>query len=114
MSFTASPASRSALAVPPVEISSTPAAASVWAKVTRPVLSETESSARRIFSIDGVYNLRAGIGVNGQNRRTINPNHLKIGAPKKTTCQRGQLATVYSPDSGCRQLPPVAPQISQD
>ena len=41
-----SPASRNALAVPPVEINSTPAAASVWAKGAKPVLSETDSRAR--------------------------------------------------------------------
>jgi hypothetical protein len=51
MSFTASPASRRALAVPPVEINSTPAAARVRANSTRPVLSETESNARWIFAI---------------------------------------------------------------
>ena len=45
-SRTASPASASALAVPPVETSSTPRAASAWAKGTSPVLSETESRAR--------------------------------------------------------------------
>src|SRR5512139_1371564 len=48
-SITARPASRSALAVPPVESSSTPAPASARAKSTRPVLSETESRARWIF-----------------------------------------------------------------
>src|SRR5512139_2809797 len=48
-SITARPASRSALAVPPVESSSTPALASVRAKSTRPVLSDTESRARCIF-----------------------------------------------------------------
>src|SRR5512138_1106479 len=41
------PASASALCVPPVERSSTPAATSRFAKGTRPVLSETERSARR-------------------------------------------------------------------
>ena len=44
-SVTASPASRSALAVPPVESRRTPAAASAVAKGTSPDLSETESSA---------------------------------------------------------------------
>jgi hypothetical protein len=44
------PASRSALAVPPVETSSTPRAASAWPRSTSPVLSDTESSARRIVT----------------------------------------------------------------
>src|SRR5512135_2618794 len=48
-SITARPASRSALAVPPVDSSSTPASASARAKSTRPVLSDTESRARWIF-----------------------------------------------------------------
>src|SRR5258706_1348250 len=48
MSETARPASRSALAVPPVEISTTPCRARPLAKSTRPVLSETESNARRM------------------------------------------------------------------
>ena len=48
-SFTGSPSARSAAAVPPVEISSTPISCSARANATRPVLSETESSARRIF-----------------------------------------------------------------
>ena len=47
-STTGSPASASTLAVPPVEISSMPSETSFVAKGTRPVLSETESSARRI------------------------------------------------------------------
>ncbi len=42
------PASRSAFAVPPVETSSTPKPASARANSTRPVLSVTLSSARRI------------------------------------------------------------------
>src|SRR5512138_533053 len=45
--MTGIPASASALCVPPVERSSTPAAASRLANGTRPVLSETERSARR-------------------------------------------------------------------
>src|SRR3546814_13906619 len=45
-SFTASPASRSALAVPPVDSSSTPCRASACPSATSPVLSDTESSAR--------------------------------------------------------------------
>src|ERR1700689_882988 len=45
-SSTASPASISVLAVPPVETSLTPCLASAWAKATRPLLSETEISAR--------------------------------------------------------------------
>ena len=40
-------------AVPPVEMISTPAAASSRAKSTRPVLSETESRARLIFMRNG-------------------------------------------------------------
>jgi len=48
-SLTGSPAVRMALAVPPVESISTPAAASALASSMRPALSETESSARRIF-----------------------------------------------------------------
>ena len=45
-SRTASPASAIALAVPPVEISSTPWPASARANSIKPDLSETESSAR--------------------------------------------------------------------
>ncbi len=47
-SRTAMPASAMALHVPPVEISSTPAALSARAKSMRPVLSETERSAREM------------------------------------------------------------------
>src|SRR5260221_2580719 len=46
-SVTSRPASRNALAVPPVERISTPCAASVLANSATPVLSETEISARR-------------------------------------------------------------------
>src|SRR4249919_4183177 len=46
-SRTARPASRSAFAVPPVETSSTPCAASARARSVRPVLSETDNRARR-------------------------------------------------------------------
>src|SRR5690606_5651088 len=46
-SRTASPASRRARAVPPVESSSTPRAARALASSTRPVLSDTDSRARR-------------------------------------------------------------------
>ena len=46
MPRTSRPASRSAVAVPPVETSSTPRSASPRAKSTIPVLSETDSSAR--------------------------------------------------------------------
>src|ERR1700757_1846318 len=45
-SFTLNPAAAIALAVPPVETSSTPRAASAWANSIRPVLSETESRTR--------------------------------------------------------------------
>src|SRR6185312_1258630 len=48
MSETARPASRNALAVPPVEISATSWRARPLAKSTSPVLSETESNARRM------------------------------------------------------------------
>src|SRR3569833_409649 len=48
-SSTVRPASRSALAVPPVEISVTPWAARPWAKSSNPVLSDTESRAREIL-----------------------------------------------------------------
>src|SRR5689334_24150791 len=48
MSETARPASRNALAVPPVEISATPWRARPLAKSTSPVLSETDSNARRM------------------------------------------------------------------
>src|SRR6476619_8541983 len=48
-SITLRPASRKALAVPPVEISSTPWAERPRAKSTSPVLSLTERSARAIF-----------------------------------------------------------------
>src|SRR5690606_33142243 len=46
-SMTAKPASRRAFAVPPVESRVTPCRVSARASSTRPVLSETESSARR-------------------------------------------------------------------
>ena len=46
-SVTSRPASRIALAVPPVESSSTPSSVRPRAKSTTPVLSETEMSARR-------------------------------------------------------------------
>src|SRR3954452_24425590 len=46
-SVTSSPASRSGVAVPPVERISTPSAASPLAKSATPVLSETDISARR-------------------------------------------------------------------
>src|SRR5829696_5843090 len=48
-SVTARPAAASALAVPPVETSSKSCAARSRARSTMPVLSETESSARRAF-----------------------------------------------------------------
>jgi len=44
---TSTPASRSAVAVPPVERISTPSAASALPKSATPVLSETEIRARR-------------------------------------------------------------------
>ena len=47
------PASAIAFAVPPVETSSTPAAASALANSIRPVLSKTESSARRTGTRSG-------------------------------------------------------------
>ena len=50
---TAMPASASAPAVPPVETISTPSSASPRAKSTRPVLSETDSSARRTWTSPG-------------------------------------------------------------
>ena len=46
-SVTSRPASRSVRAVPPVEMSCTPSAASPRARSTSPVLSDTDSSARR-------------------------------------------------------------------
>src|SRR6478609_1696145 len=49
-SVTSSPASRSAAAVPPVERISTPRAARPLAKSPTPVLSETETSARRTLT----------------------------------------------------------------
>ena len=57
-SRTVRPAARSALAVPPVESSSTPRAASARAKSSSPVLSETEISAR----LRGVRSVMAGSG----------------------------------------------------
>ena len=50
-SFTATPASRSARAEPPVDRISTPAAASAEANGTSPALSETEISARRMATM---------------------------------------------------------------
>src|SRR5690349_9720803 len=50
---TSRPASLSADAVPPVEISSTPSSASPRAKSTIPVLSETDSTARAIRTSPG-------------------------------------------------------------
>ena len=49
-SRTGRPASRNAFAVPPVDSSSTLRAASARASSTRPVLSETDSSARRMVT----------------------------------------------------------------
>src|SRR6266853_1527294 len=49
MSFTRTPESRNSLEVPPVEISSTPRPASLWANSTSPVLSVTLRMARCIF-----------------------------------------------------------------
>src|SRR5690606_40041300 len=49
-SFTGIPASVSIFADPPVERISTPCLRSICANSTRPVLSETEMSARRIFT----------------------------------------------------------------
>src|SRR5215213_10775512 len=49
-SVTSRPASRSAVAVPPVERTSTPSAARPLAKSATPVLSETEISARCTFT----------------------------------------------------------------
>ena len=48
MSFTGSPASRRAFAVPPVEMSSTPKAVRTLANSTNPVLSVALSNARRM------------------------------------------------------------------
>ena len=50
-STTATPASSSAAAVPPVDRSSTPCPASAFASPTRPVLSDTEISARPTVTI---------------------------------------------------------------
>src|SRR4051812_721019 len=50
MSSTVSPASRSALAVPPVETSSTPCLSSALPNSASPVLSETDNKARAIFT----------------------------------------------------------------
>src|SRR3954454_2419621 len=50
---TSRPASRSAVAVPPVEISSMPSSDRPRAKSTMPRLSETDSSARRIRTSPG-------------------------------------------------------------
>jgi hypothetical protein len=50
---TVSPDERSATAVPPVEISSTPSSDSPRAKSTMPRLSETDSSARRTRTSPG-------------------------------------------------------------
>src|SRR4029453_6805173 len=53
-SITFSPASRNALAEPPVDRISTPCPASALPSSTRPSLSETEISARSIRAISGV------------------------------------------------------------
>src|SRR3982074_2718382 len=53
-STTVSPASRSALAEPPVDRISMPCPASALPSSTRPCLSETEISARSIFARSGV------------------------------------------------------------
>ena len=62
-SFTGTPASRSALAEPPVDRISTPLAASACANGTRPVLSETEISARRMGTMSV---MRGGIALQPQ------------------------------------------------
>ena len=61
-SVTAMPASAIAFAVPPVETSSTPALGSAVAKSTSPVLSETESRARRTRHEIGRRNVLGGDG----------------------------------------------------
>ena len=50
---TSSPAASSAWAVPPVEMISTPRSESPFANSTIPVLSDTESTARRIRTSPG-------------------------------------------------------------
>jgi hypothetical protein len=55
-----SPASASALAVPPVERISTPSSASLRANSTRPVLSDTESRARRIGRVMARFRTASG------------------------------------------------------
>src|SRR5690606_20630054 len=59
-SLTGSPASRIARAVPPVDSSSMPRADSARARSTRPVLSETDSSARRTGRRSAVIVARGG------------------------------------------------------
>src|SRR5665213_545981 len=73
-SSTASPASASALAVPPVEINLTPWRTRPWTKGTRPLLSETESSARatgRRSSSAIAILIQARAATIGPPRRTI-------------------------------------------
>src|ERR1700723_6285 len=61
ISFTAMPESRSSLAVPPVEISSTPSLESLRANSTSPVLSVTLRMARWIFrGVDDIESFDRG------------------------------------------------------
>ena len=78
-SVTSSPASRKALAVPPVEMSSTPCAERPRAKSTRPVLSLTERSARAIFSMGQCLGSNPGKP----------PGITNCGVPQKRRCGLG-------------------------
>src|SRR5271169_1843387 len=70
MSFTATPDSRSSLAVPPVEISSTPNPESLRAKSANPVLSVTLRMARWILDIAEILSA-AGDGRSDGCKRSV-------------------------------------------
>src|SRR5690606_36337575 len=94
MPTTARPASESARAVPPVETSSQPAAASVVAKGTSPVLSETLMSARigaqclslgqietRQTSHDAAYGCQRSKEILDRHTRHMYSRALTLGGP---------------------------------
>ena len=83
-SRTTSPASRNALAVPPVERSSTPCPASVFARSTSPDLSETESNAR----LSGIRSVMGGMSLSTR-------RFLRAQSPEqRTACYPFWTATI--------------------
>src|SRR5689334_22877 len=80
-SLTTTPASRSALADPPVERISTPWAASACANGTKPDLSETEISARRMGTMSI---MRRGITLQPQQVQRAREHFAFVVALKRT------------------------------